>query len=238
MSWEIFSTRFKPTSLSHQPLCQWCCVWPLTCGTRSSGGPSCVWVGFKGVHIIWASDCQSINHGSPATFQFNLSVLFFLSPLPAPVSQPCTQKHTHTPRAVRHTKADDRDFIWLRRWVWALLCVLPPPPPHLWSPSPLSSTCVHASFFCRSGWPSVTEQRVFNGVGWHSRTHAWQVLGSGWTSSRCESQATLSGQGSGHAASVIHKVDAEVGNCAAALCRLYWTVENHWWPQEVMWRLA
>lgn len=139
--------RFKPTRLSHRPLCQWWSVWPLTSGTRRSCGPrvsgSALRENIKGVHTIWASDWQSINHSSPATVQLQCAGVFFSSSC-VPVSQSCTI--THTPHAVGHTKADVRDFIWLRRWVWAPLSILPPPLPHLWSPSLLSSTCVHAFF--------------------------------------------------------------------------------------------
>lgn len=121
---------FKPTRLSHRPLCRWWSVWPLTSGTRRSCGPresgSALRENIKGVHTIWASDWQSINHSSPATVQLQCAGFFFSS-FCVPVCQSCTK--THTPHAVGHTKADVLDFIGLRRWVWAPLSILPPPLP-------------------------------------------------------------------------------------------------------------
>lgn len=199
---------FKPTRLSHRPLCQWWSVWPLTSGTRRSCGPrvsgSALRENIKGVHTIWASDWQSINHSSPATVQLQCAGVFFSSSC-VPVSQSCTK--THTPHAVGHTKADVQDFIWLRRWVWAPLSILPPPLPHLWSPSLLSSTCVHAFFFFAGQAGRVLlSSTYFTGsdeAGWHSRTPAWPVPGWGWACTRCENKATLSRRGSGRAVSVI-----------------------------------
>lgn len=104
---------FKPTRLSHRPLCRWWSVWPLTSGTRRSCGPresgSALRENIKGVHTIWASDWQSINHSSPATVQLQCAGFFFFLLL-----CPCLSvmhKNTHTACSRAH-KSRCTGFHW------------------------------------------------------------------------------------------------------------------------------
>lgn len=189
-----------PTRLGHQPLCQ--AMISLTSDLRDlpahvghlSGSP--LRESTKGVHVIWARDWQSSS--SPATAQLKRAVLFvcFLSSF-----CPCfsvrhkkTHKHTHIhthtgPDAAGHTKADVRDFIWLRRWVWAPLGLPPPAPPPTSDPHHYYQADAHMFFFFiiiifagQAG--RVLLSRAYfigsNEAGWHCGTHTWPVLVPGW----------------------------------------------------------
>lgn len=185
---------FKPTRLSHRPLCQWWSVWPLTSGTRRSCGPRvsgpALRESIKGVHTIWASDWQSINQSSPTTVQLQCAV-FFSS------SCPCflvMHKNTHTARSRAHKSRCTGFHLTPTVSLGSSQHSAPSSAPPLISISFIKHTRT-CFFFCRSGWPSVTEQHIFMGsdeAGWHSRNHAWPVPGWGWSCTRCENKATLS----------------------------------------------
>lgn len=124
--------------------------------------------------------------------QFNFSVLFFFSS-----SCPCflvMHKNTHTARSRAHKSRCTGFHLTPTVSLGSSQHSAPSPAPPLISISFIKHTRT-CFFFCRSGWPSVTEQHIFMGsdeAGWHSRTHAWPVPGWGWSCTRCENKATLS----------------------------------------------
>lgn len=158
---------FKPTRLSHRPLCQWWSVWPLTSGTRRSCGPrvsgSALRENIKGVHTIWASDWQSINHSSPATVQLQCAGVFFSSSC-VPVSPSCAK--THTARSWAHKSRCTGFHLTPTVSLGSSQHSAPSSAPPLISISFIKHMRTCFFFFCRSGWPSVTEQHIFYGVGW------------------------------------------------------------------------
>lgn len=176
---------FKPKRLSHRPSCQWWSVWPLTSGTRRSCGPrvsgSALRENIKGVHTIWASDWQSINHSSPATVQ--LQCAGFFSPPPVSLFLSHAQKHTHrtqsgTQKQMYGISFDSDGEFGLLSAFCPLLC--PTSDLHLF----YQAHAYMLFFFAGQGQAGrvLLSSTYFMGsdeAGWHSRTPAWPGAGVG-----------------------------------------------------------
>lgn len=162
--------------------------------------------------------------------QFNFSVLFFFFPLPVSLFLSHAQKHTYrtqlgTQKQMYGISFDSNGEFGLLSAFCPLLC--PTYDLHLF----YQAHAYMLFFFAGQAGRVLLSSTYFMGsdeAGWHSRTH-----GVGLGVHKVWKQSNLV-----QTPSVIHKVDVEVGNCTAVLYLLYWTVENHWWTQVLMWRLA